>query len=74
MTLPALEVLALLNDYFPPMARAALERGGTLNKYIGDALLAVWGAPFAKADDADSSCSRCEAPDGPALDAVALPA
>jgi adenylate cyclase len=47
------QVIDMLNDYFPPMADIVFKRGGTLEKYIGDALMAVWGAPFAGADDAD---------------------
>jgi adenylate cyclase len=47
------DVIDMLNDYFPPMADVVFEHGGTLEKYIGDALLAVWGAPFAGEHDAD---------------------
>lgn len=47
------EVLDLLNEYFPLVAQAVFDAGGTLEKYIGDALLAVWGAPFPRDDDAD---------------------
>ncbi len=46
------EVLALLNDYFPVLAEAVFQHEGTLEKYIGDAVLAVWGAPFRSDDDA----------------------
>lgn len=51
--LPPREVVALLHAYFPPMARIVFERQGTLEKYIGDALLAVWGAPYPDPEDAD---------------------
>ncbi|MBL9009344.1 MAG: FHA domain-containing protein [Myxococcales bacterium] len=46
------EVFALLNDYFPILAAAVFRYEGTLEKYIGDAVLAVWGAPFRGPDDA----------------------
>jgi adenylate cyclase len=44
------EVIELLNRYFPVMAEIVFDNEGTLEKYIGDALLAVWGAPFARDD------------------------
>lgn len=47
------EVVELLNQYFPRMAKIVFDHEGTLEKYIGDALLAVWGAPFPQPDDAD---------------------
>ncbi|MBA3688721.1 MAG: AAA family ATPase [Chloroflexi bacterium] len=47
------ETRELLTRYFE-MARAAVERhGGTLEKFIGDAVMAVWGAPTAHEDDAE---------------------
>ncbi|MFT4625381.1 MAG: adenylate cyclase [Myxococcota bacterium] len=49
------EVLALLNVYFPRVSDVVLAHGGTLEKYIGDALLGVWGAPFENPDDADQA-------------------
>ncbi|MGE0552864.1 MAG: adenylate/guanylate cyclase domain-containing protein [Gemmatimonadales bacterium] len=42
-----------LTDYFTEMADLVFEHGGTLDKFIGDALLAVWGAPISAPDDAD---------------------
>lgn len=45
------EVLSLLNAYFPVMADVVFRHEGTLEKYIGDALMAVWGAPFQSPED-----------------------
>jgi adenylate cyclase len=44
---------ALLNEYFTPMTNIILESGGLLDKYIGDAIMAVWGAPLPCDDHAD---------------------
>jgi class 3 adenylate cyclase/tetratricopeptide (TPR) repeat protein len=47
------EVRELLTGYFDA-ARVAVERhGGTVEKFIGDAVMAVWGAPVAQEDDAE---------------------
>jgi class 3 adenylate cyclase/tetratricopeptide (TPR) repeat protein len=42
---------ALLGDYFAAMAAVVKAWGGTVEKYIGDAILAVWGVPTAREDD-----------------------
>lgn len=47
------EVVAMLNEYFPAIAGVVFDHEGTVEKYIGDAMLAVWGAPFRQPDDAD---------------------
>ncbi|WP_434382183.1 adenylate/guanylate cyclase domain-containing protein [Melittangium boletus] len=52
-TLEPRQVVELLNDYFPVMAEIVFKYEGTLEKYIGDALMAVWGAPFSHGDDVD---------------------
>src|SRR5512133_4074019 len=47
------EVRELLSRYFDA-ARQVIERyGGTVEKFIGDAVMAVWGTPVAREDDAE---------------------
>ena len=42
-----------MNDYFTPMTAIILQSKGVLDKYIGDAIMAFWGAPLAVPDQAD---------------------
>jgi class 3 adenylate cyclase len=45
-------VMQLLNGYLGEMARIIVARGGTIVEFIGDAIFALFGAPFAAEDDA----------------------
>ena len=47
------EMLAILNHYFTRMAGIVEKHGGVVDKYVGDALMALFGAPVASTDDAD---------------------
>jgi adenylate cyclase len=46
-------IAGLLSDYFTEMVDVIFSHGGTLDKFIGDAIMALWGAPIPHADDPD---------------------
>ena len=50
------ELASFLNEYLTPMTELVLESGGTLDKYIGDAVMALWAAPVDVPDHAARAC------------------
>jgi adenylate cyclase len=52
-SLPPDKLVELMNDYLSPMTDIILKSGGVLDKYIGDAIMAFWGAPLDSPDQAD---------------------
>ena len=52
-TMDAEEVKAILDDYFAKCRKVIERYGGTLEKFIGDAVMAVWGIPRAEEDAAE---------------------
>ncbi len=52
------DIARLLTEYFTEMVDKVFEHGGTLDKFMGDAIMALWGAPIAHEDDADRAV-RC---------------
>jgi adenylate cyclase len=54
--LDAQELAALLNEYLTDMTRIVFRHNGTLDKYIGDAVMAFWGAPFEEPGHATRGC------------------
>ena len=51
--LDAEEVRDLLDGYFATARQVVARHGGTIEKFIGDAVMAVWGTPVAHEDDAE---------------------
>ncbi len=54
--LPAAEVASFLNEHFSLLASCVEAEDGTIDKYIGDALMAFWGAPDVQEDHALRAC------------------
>jgi adenylate cyclase len=48
----------LMNRFLTPLTNAILDRKGTIDKYMGDAIMAFWNAPL---DDASHQINACEA-------------
>lgn len=49
------ELVHFLNEYFEVMSNEILKHKGVLDKYIGDAIMAFWGAPVADEEQADNA-------------------
>jgi len=47
------ETARLLTEFFTEMVSCVFKHGGTLDKFIGDAVMAQWGAPISEPDDPD---------------------
>ena len=50
---PASEIVHMLNEYFEMMVDVVFHYEGTLDKFIGDEIMALWGAPVAHENDVD---------------------
>ncbi|MEN9649491.1 MAG: hypothetical protein RL094_458 [Candidatus Parcubacteria bacterium] len=54
--LTAEELVHIINQYFTRMSDSIMEHRGLVDKYIGDAIMAFWGAPIANESQAADAC------------------
>lgn len=54
--LPAALLVDVMCEYFAEGTKAVTEAGGTLDKYVGDAIIAMFGAPLHRPDHAAAAC------------------
>ena len=51
------ELIQLMNDFLTPMSNLVMENRGTIDKYMGDAMMAFWNAPLDDPDHARHACT-----------------
>lgn len=52
------DLIRMMNDFLTPMTSAVLDNRGTVDKYMGDAMMAFWNAPV---DDPNHAVNACKA-------------
>lgn len=52
-------LVKILNRYMTRMVRVILDHGGIVDKYVGDAIMAVWGVPLSKPGDVERAIRAC---------------
>jgi adenylate cyclase len=64
---PAAEVIEVLNFYLTEMTDAIMEHGGTLIAYLGDGIIAIFGAPLEQYDHANRALAAAQEMLGPRM-------
>ena len=57
--IPPEDVVEMLNEYFGVMVKIINESGGVVDKFIGDAIMAVWGVPRPTGQEAERAVRAC---------------
>lgn len=57
---PAEQVVTLLNELFTMLSEIVFRHEGVVDKFVGDCIMAVWGAPHTQADHADRALAAAE--------------
>ncbi len=52
-------LVKILNRYMTRMVRVILSHGGVVDKYVGDAIMALWGVPLTKNGDVENAIKAC---------------
>ncbi|HEX6495985.1 MAG TPA: adenylate/guanylate cyclase domain-containing protein [Acidobacteriaceae bacterium] len=55
------KVVEILNHYFTHVTEIIFDHGGTLDKFLGDGVMAIFGAPVSKGNDAENAVSAAQA-------------
>jgi adenylate cyclase len=50
------DLIALMNDFLTPMSDLVMQNRGTIDKYMGDAMMAFWNAPLEDPEHAKNAC------------------
>lgn len=61
--MPTEELMLFLSEYLDELSKAVIYEKGTIDKYVGDAIIAFWGAPVELLEHASFACRaalRCE--------------
>ena len=53
------EIVSMLNEYFEVMVHIINKNGGVVDKFIGDAIMAIWGVPHKNEDDIKRAVTAC---------------
>jgi adenylate cyclase len=53
------ELTSTLTDYFEVFSKIIVEQNGTIDKYIGDSIMAIWNAPNSISSHAEKACEAC---------------